>query len=224
MGPRGTGNGQGKSGQGDDPDRSSSPGKVAKMDPKVAQALRNLAKMRPPDFSIDEAKLTRRAEKYQNAKGTDRKAMGYQLLGKLYDKLIDLFSGPEKQNQFVREHKKDKTIEWGVDLSSMLVQIYMKQSEAYANALCGAALEGIPSGGLAKALGEDWSNVKTLAALFTERPIEPIPKAPKLCKIEVLCSEEQLKRLNKRSEPNLRFFVQRRPEAEGKFELDRCIP
>ena len=98
------------------------------------------------------------------------------------------------------------------------------EKKVYANALCGAALKGIPLGGLAKALGEDWNNVKTLAALFTERPIEPIPKAPKLCKIEVLCSEEQLKRLNKRSEPNLRFFVQRRPEAEGKFELDRCIP
>jgi hypothetical protein len=226
MGRRNTGNGQGRSGQRDDPHRSSSPGKVAEMDPEVAQALRKLAKTRPPGFSVDETKLTRRAEEYQNARGKSRAKKRYPLVGDLYDLLIDLNADPEKQAKFVRRRlQKEQTIEWGFDLSSLIAQFYLKRSEkkarVHAHTLCGAALKAIPLGGLERELGENWGNVKAMATLFTDRPKEPVHKPLKPCKIDVFCSEDQLKRVRELPGPKLRFFVQRRPE--GQFELDRSL-
>jgi hypothetical protein len=141
MGGRNTGNGQGRSGQGDGPGRFSWPGKVAEMDPEVAQALLNLAQTPPAGFSVDEAKLTRRAEDYQNAQGTSKAKLRYLLLGDLYDKLVDLNAHREKQPPFVRMLQKEATIEWGVDFSLLLVQFYMKRPEAKATLRASALLE-----------------------------------------------------------------------------------
>ena len=222
---RNTGNGQGRSGQGDGPGRFSWPGKVAEMDPEVAQALLNLAKRTPAGFSVDEAKLTRRAEDYQNAQGTSKAKLRYLLLGDLYDKLVDLNAHREKQPPFVRMLQKEITIEWGVDFSSLLVQFYMKRPEAKAtlraSALRGAALKGIPAGELASKLGKNEITVDALATQFTGHLQVPVHKALKPCKIEVFCSEDQFKRVSKLPGPKLRFFVQRRPE--GQFELDRSL-
>jgi|SRR6516162_4463574 hypothetical protein len=198
--------------------------KVAEMDPEVAQALRKLAKTLQPGFSVDEAKLTRRAEEYENARGASRATKRYPLVGDLYDKLIELSAHPEKQAKFVRKLQKRQTIEWGFDLSSLIAQYYMKQSEKkarrYAHALCEAALQGIPAGGLATALGKNGNGVNAMAGQFTG-PKAPVHKALKPCKIDVFCSEDQFKRVHKLPGPKLRFFVQRRPG--GQFELDRSL-
>jgi hypothetical protein len=212
MGGRNTGNGQGRSGQGDGPGRFSWPGKVAEMDPQVAQALQKLAKKLPAGFSVDEAKLTRRAEDYQNAQGTSRAKLRYLLLGDLYDKLIELSAHPEKQPPFVRMLHKETTIEWGVDFSSLLVQFYMKRPKATlrASALCGAALKGISAGGFASALGKYGISVNALATEFTRHLQVPVHKALKPYRIEVSCSDSQWKRLQKDDlVPMQRLIVQR---------------
>jgi hypothetical protein len=225
MGGRNVGNGQGRSEQRNGPGQSSSPGKIAKMDPDVAQALQNLARTLPSKFSVDEATLTRRAEEYQNARGASRAKKRYPLVGDLYDKLIELSAPPEKQAKFVRKLRKQQTIEWGADLSSLIAQYYMKRSEKkaerYAYALCAAALQGIPASELASKLGKNGISVDALATQFTEHLQVPAHNALKPCKIEIFCSEEQLKRVRKLPGPKLRFFVQRRPE--GQFELDRSL-
>jgi hypothetical protein len=227
MGGRNTGNVQGRSRPGDGPGRFSWPGKVAEMDPEVAQALLNLAKRLPEGFSVDEAKLTCRAGDYQNAQGTSRAKLRYLLLSDLHDKLIELSAHSEKQAEFVRKLQKRQTIEWGFDLSSLIAQYYMKRSEErarrYAYVVCGAALKGIPAGELASKLGKNGITIDALAKLFTDRPKAPVRKALKLCKIDVFCSEEQLKRSHKLSGSKLRFFVQRRPGGKDQFDLDRCL-
>jgi hypothetical protein len=222
---RNAGNGQGRSRQGDGPGRFSWPGKVAEMDPQVAQALLNLAKRLPAGFSVDEAKLTRRAEEYENARGVNKAKKRRPLVSDLYDELIELSAQPEKQAEFVHKLLRRQTIEWGFDFSSLIAQYYMKRSEKrarrYSYAVCGAALKGIPAGQLASKLGKYGNSVDTLAKLFTDRPKAPVHKALKPCKIEVFCSEDQFKRVSKHPEPKLRFFVERRPE--GQFQLDRCL-
>jgi hypothetical protein len=187
--------------------------KVAEMDPDVAQALQKLAKTLPSGFSVDEAKLTRRAEEYENARGTSRARKRYPLVGDLYDTLIDLSADQAKQDKFVRKLRKQQTIEWGADLSSLIAQYYMKRSEKrirrYAYALCGAALKGIPASGLATALEKNGISVDVLATQFTGRRKKPVRKPLTLRTIELCCSNQVMDTLKGLSEPNLRFFVDR---------------
>jgi len=224
MSRRTPGNAQGKSGQRDDAGGSTLTRKVAEMDPDVAQALRKMAKTLPAGSPVNEAKLTRRAEEYKNARGTSKaKAKLYPLLGYLYDKLIELNAHPEKQDQFVRVLQKDRTIEWGADLSTLLVQFYLKRSEErYAHALCGAALKAIPYGGLARALGENTNSVNALATQFAERPKKPVRKTPKPCKLELLCSEKQWQRFQADDlAPSQRLTVER--SDNGQLELIKAV-
>jgi hypothetical protein len=214
MGGRNVGNGQGRSGQGDGPGRFSWPGKVAAMDPQLAQALQKLAKKLPAGFSVDEATLTHRAQDYQNAQGTSRAKKRRLLVSDLYDKLIELSAYPEKQAEFVHKLQKRRAIEWGFDFSSLIVQYYMKRSgeraKPFAYAVCGAALEGIPAGELASKLGKYGISVDALATQFTRHLEKPVHKALKPCRIEVSCSDSQWKRLQKDDlVPMQRLIVQR---------------
>jgi hypothetical protein len=187
--------------------------KVAEMDPDVAQALHKLAKTLPSGFFVDEAKLTRTAEEYENARGTSRAKKRYPLVGDLYDKLIDLSADQAKQDKFVRKLRKQQTIEWGADLSSLIAQFYLKRSEKkarrYAYALCAAALKGIPAGGLATALGKNGNGVNAMAERFAGRRKKPIRKPLELRTIELCCSNQVMDTLQGLPESNLRFFVDR---------------
>jgi hypothetical protein len=183
------------------------------MDPEVAQALQKLAKTLPSGFSVDDVKLIRRAKEYEDAQGASRTQKRYPLVGNLYDQLIDLSADPKKQTKFVRKLQKQQTIEWGFDLSSLIAQYYMKRSEKdarrYAYALCAAALQGIPAGELASALRKNGNGVNAMADGFTGRHKKPIRKTLKLRTIELCCSNQVMDTLQRLSEPNLRFFVDR---------------
>jgi hypothetical protein len=219
-------NGQGRSGQRDGRGRFSWPGKVAAMDPQLAQALQKLAKKLPAGFSVDEATLTHRAEDYQNAQGTSRAKKRRPLVSDLYDKLSELSAHPEKQAEFIHKLQKRQTIEWGFDFSSLIAQYYMKRSgeraRRYAYAVCGAALKGIPAGGLASALGKYGISVNALATQFTRHLQVPVRKALKPYTIEVSCSVRQWKRLQKDDlVPMQRLIVQR--GDDHKFELINAL-
>jgi hypothetical protein len=148
------------------------------------------------------------------------------LLGELYDNLIVLNAHPERQEQFVRGIQRDKSIEWGTDLSAILVQFYLKRSlekaRECADALCEAALEGIPPGELARSLGENGNSVKSLATRFAARSKESVQTTSKRCKIELLCSEKQWKRLQEDDlATSQRLIVERRDK--GQFELIKAM-